>query len=199
MISKLFLGLLAAVVLNFVLIAGSVLNRAWQDEPQTFQGGESSQSVATDAAPMPPDVPDRETNEASPSDPADIAPSLPKLDPSGLPNVPSLDSLETNPGFKEFRDIAAEQFPSLNSDLLLSGAAGTETPPVTDSSRISTEYYDLLEQRFAAVESLMAAAANLASEARQLSEVGDHRRAQIFIQRTTQLRELAADLLVESL
>ncbi len=126
----------------------------------------------------------------------DPLPSLPSLEQ--LPEVPSLDNAEAlrkNPIFQEFRNLFSDQ---QGKDLPLSldgisDRAGEEVQGQGD------EYFEALDARLATVGRLNASARSIAQEAARMSQHGRSARSTKLLQMATQLREMAAELLVTGL
>lgn len=126
------------------------------------------------------------------------APSASPLDaipiPDALPVIPSLadpESLKNDPGFQEFRRLFAKEEESWS-----------EEPPLLRSHSSDTHnqaYFETLHQRLETVEQLCSAARNITREAALHARSSQQEKSQEFVRMTTQLREIAAKLLVSEL
>lgn len=126
------------------------------------------------------------TSSASPLDAIPI--------PDSLPVIPSLadpESLKNDPGFQEFRRLFAKEEESWG-----------EEPPLLRSPPTGTHnqaYFEALHQRLETVEQLCSAARNITQEAALHTRGSRQEKSQELIRMTTQLREIAAKLLVSEL
>ncbi len=132
-----------------------------------------------------------------------IKPELPI--PDTLPEVPSLsdpDSLKDDPGFQEFRRMFDQEVESWDSEL--PGSQMDSVPGAQlDSARPRTSqreaYFNALDRRLETVEQLCAVARRVAAEAAQQAKSGSSGHSHELLQMATQLREMAAKLLVTEL
>ncbi len=204
-VPKVVLCLLGLFTVNAALVVGSVIDRfvgQTAAESAADPTDESLSATATvggtpggmDDEGLRPSTAADEAKVTSPSAAEALLESIPV--PEDLPAVPSLQPPDNDPQFEKFRELAAEQFPEMFSQSDLPAELPARRPT---ASELSTNFYPLLEQRLTTTAQLTAATVHLAQEARRHAQNGDLDRAHRFLQRITQLRELAAELLIEEL
>jgi len=188
--------LIAAGLLLFNMLA--VLTTSYLRHAQAIEPPADSSTVAT--APLVADSQTPAADNKAPQAPlpasATTAPN--PLDnipiPDQMPEIPSLanpDILKHDPGFQEFRRLFALEEESWDS-----------APPllaVEPSASGSSQYFQSLDQRLETVEQLCSAARSLAHQAAQQADNGRRAQSQELIRMTTQLRDMAAKLLVMEL
>ncbi len=172
----------------------------WQhvgaDEPQVEVDGSKhpSQSLASsapttnlathpvaDQKPEPTSVP-----SASPLDRIPV--------PEALPEIPSLadpEAVKNDPGFQEFSRMFSKVEESWEADYPTSASP----QPLTQSGA----YFEALDGRLETVEQLCSAARHIAGEAGRFARSGRVKESQSLVQMATQLRDMAAQLLVSEL
>lgn len=190
---KWFLFALGLLTIN----AGAVVltgywRHAGADEPSRSETLENSstlgdatvQPVATEAEKNP----DQQKN-AKPDSPLDAIPI-----PDSLPEIPSLadpESLKDDPSFQEFRRLFAKEEESWGAE-----------PPLLESLSTAPQnqaYFEALHQRLETVEQLCSATRNIAQEAALHARNNRQDKSQELVRLTTQLRDIAAKLLVSEL
>lgn len=112
--------------------------------------------------------------------------------PTTLPDVPSLadpDALKTDPIYQEFRSM----FGSSDDDTLTDTL---EPPLVRQQEVVSIQYFATLDQRLTTVRHLTLSAQSIAAEAASMSHRGETKKAGQLLKMATNLREMAAELLI---
>lgn len=195
-----FLIATSLLLLNMLaVVTTSYLRHAQATEPPADSGAvataprvadSQTPAVGNNALQAPP--------PASTTPPASSATAPNPLDnipiPDQMPEIPSLanpDILKHDPGFQEFRRLFALEEESWDS-----------APPLLSadpSASGSSQYFQSLDQRLQTVEQLCSAARSLAQQAAQQSSNGKTAQSQELIRMTTQLRDMAAKLLVMEL
>ncbi len=114
--------------------------------------------------------------------------------PDSLPSVPSLadhESLKDDPGFQEFSRLFSKVEESWELDYPAS---------VKPQSKVqSAAYYESLDKRLHSAEQLCAVARCIAAEAGRQALSGRSKQSEELLQMATQLRDMAAKLLVAEL
>ncbi len=113
--------------------------------------------------------------------------------PEGLPAVPSLqdaDKLKDDPGFQEFRRLFAQEEESWQSELPRS-----QLPEVAQGQA----YFSALDERLGTVEQICIVARRVAAEAARHAQNGHGHQSDSLLEMATQLRDMAAKLLVAEL
>lgn len=152
----------------------------------------------------------------------DLAPSANSPNSQALLNLPIPEELPEAPSISEPQmDQLIEEMRSMFGENSNFTTLGNQAPPLapvegrkhvvdrkqidapnhhTDAPNHTAEnYFDTLEQRMKTVRSLVASAQRLASEAAMRSRNGQSRQAAHLLKLATQLREMAAELLVGEL
>lgn len=114
--------------------------------------------------------------------------------PESLPQIPSLDdpeALKNDPGFQEFSRLFSKVEESWEADYPTSA----KSKPIAQS----TAYFEALDGRLETVEQLCSAARHIASEAARHARSGRVKESESLVQMATQLRDMAAQLLVSEL
>lgn len=114
--------------------------------------------------------------------------------PESLPDVPSLadpETLKNDPGFQEFSRLFSKVEESWEADY------PTSVKPKSIAQ--SAEYFEALDGRLETVEQLCSAARHIASEAARHARSGRNKESEALVQMATQLRDMAAQLLVSEL
>ena len=114
--------------------------------------------------------------------------------PESLPEIPSLadpEAVKNDPGFQEFS--------RLFSKVEESWEANYPTSAKPHSEAQSTAYFEALDGRLETAEQLCSAARHIASEAARYARSGRVKESDAHIQMATQLRDMAAQLLVSEL
>ncbi len=114
--------------------------------------------------------------------------------PESLPEVPSLadpETLRNDPGFQEFSRLFSKVEESWEADY------PTSVKPKSIAQ--SAAYFEALDGRLKTVAQLCSAARHIASEAARFSRSGRVKESEALVQMATQLRDLAAQLLVSEL
>ncbi|MEO8269208.1 MAG: hypothetical protein ABI557_05780 [Aureliella sp.] len=198
--------------LLLINVAAVLTSGWWQyvdaDEPQVAAKGsqQSSEPLATIAPiapasedsietaaraltpPVTPAVTTAGTNVES-ANPLDRIPV-----PESLPEIPSLDdaeALKNDPGFQEFSRLFSKVEESWEADY--------PTSAKTKSIAQSAAYFEALDGRLETVEQLCSAARHIAGEAARYAGSGRAKESEAFVQMATQLRDMAAQLLVSEL
>ena len=114
--------------------------------------------------------------------------------PESMPEIPSLpdaEALQNDPGFQEFRRLFAAEEESWSND----------PPPLAKRAlhARSSAYFATLDQRLETVEKICSAARSIASEAASQAQNGSHEKSDELVRLATQLRDIAAKLLVNEL
>lgn len=125
--------------------------------------------------------------------------------PEALPEIPSLtdpERIKTDPGFQEFRRMFEEEVESWGANRRV--PPGDSLPdetliPKPKQALQQSAYFDALERRLETVEQLCIVARRVAAEAAQQARSGGSEQSHEMLQMTTQLREMAAKLLVTEL
>lgn len=114
--------------------------------------------------------------------------------PDSLPAIPSLgdhESLKDDPSFQEFSRLFSKVEESWEKDYPAS---------VRPSAKVqSAAYFEALDQRLHATEQLCIVARSIAAEAARLALSGHTKQSEELLQMATQLRDMAAKLLVVEL
>jgi hypothetical protein len=194
-----FLMASGILLLNLLaVITTSYLRHAQATEPPTATPG----AAATPSQATAPGKADSQTrtagNDATQVQPLASTTAPNPLDnipiPDQMPEIPSLadpDILKHDPGFQEFRRLFALEEESWDSAPPLLGAE--------HSAAASAQYFESLDQRLETVEKLCSAARSIAHQAAQQARNGGTEQSQELIRMTTQLRDMAAKLLVSEL
>ncbi|MEZ6075686.1 MAG: hypothetical protein R3C56_08410 [Pirellulaceae bacterium] len=114
--------------------------------------------------------------------------------PESLPEIPSLsdpEALKNDPGFQEFSRLFSKVEESWDVDY--------PTSAKPQSIAQSAAYFEALDGRLETVEQLCSAARHIASEAARFSRSGRVKESEAHVQMATQLRDMAAHLLVSEL
>jgi len=195
----------------------AVLSSGWwqpvgADEPQG--GSDGSQHSSGSLAPPASDEPISETSFDTPARapepavtavvapapttagaPAESANPLDRIPvPESLPEIPSLgdpEALKNDPGFQEFSRLFSKVEESWDVDY--------PTSAKPQSIAQSAAYFEALDGRLETVEQLCSAARHIASEAARFSRNGRVKESEALVQMATQLRDMAAQLLVSEL
>ncbi len=172
-----------------------VLTGYWRhagaDEPNRSETLEDSSSLSDASQPVVAESPQhsdlpKSAKEANPLDAIPI--------PDSLPEIPSLadpESLKNDPSFQEFRRLFAKEEESWSAE-----------PPLLESVSADPQnqaYFEALQQRLETVEQLCSAARNIAQEAALHARHSRQEKSQELVRLTTQLRDIAAKLLVSEL
>lgn len=163
------------------------ISPALNDSASEHAAGSGSQGSGATVSPEPTTAKLKKVDPKSPLDAIPIPESLPEI-----PSLADLESLQNDPGFQEFRRLFAKEEASWDTAPPPLGRRGAST-----TSR--TAYYAALEQRLETVEKLCSAARSIAREAAIQSQRGSTDQSQELIHMTTQLRDIAAKLLVSEL
>jgi hypothetical protein len=187
----------------FVVLGGALVRHAVAQSPEQTPDERRSSATADF---------ENDDNLATARAAADLKVTLPLSDSQpdestrqshrSLPEIPSLDELppanaSTGPhiiGIEDFKRVFAEQTQGPELPLPLTDVLNS--PAKTGSDPMSHEYFEALKLRLKSVESLNRAAQSLVAEATILFQRGEVRQAQDLLGTATQLRELAAKLLV---
>ncbi len=130
-----------------------------------------------------------QVESAQPANPLDSIPI-----PDAMPEIPSLadpESLKDDPGFQEFRRLFAKEEESWDSE-----------PPrlrKEQSGPQSAAYFEALDKRLETAGKICSAARNIASEAARQARAGSREQSEELIRMATQLRDIAAKLLVSEM
>lgn len=114
--------------------------------------------------------------------------------PDAMPEIPSLpdaEALQNDPGFQEFRRLFAAEEESWSSE-----------PPPLGKRHLqvrSAVYFASLDQRLATVEKICSATRSIAREAASHAQNGSTEKSDELVRMATQLRDIAAKLLVSEL
>lgn len=114
--------------------------------------------------------------------------------PESLPEIPSLadpETLQSDPGFQEFSRLFSKVEESWEADYPSSARPLASVPSVA--------YFEALDGRLETVEQLCSAARQIAREAARHARGGRSKQSEAFVQMATQLRDMAAQLLVGEL
>ena len=114
--------------------------------------------------------------------------------PDPLPEIPSLGSsenLQDDPAFQEFRRLFEAEEQSWNAP----PPRASNAPPGPRTA----EYFSALDERLAAVEQLCAATRSIAQQAARRADQGATQQSDELLRMATQLRDIAAKLLVSEL
>lgn len=114
--------------------------------------------------------------------------------PDAMPEIPSLpdaEALQNDPGFQEFRRLFAAEEESWSS----------EPPPLgkRPAQVRSAAYFASLDQRLETVEKICSATRSIAQEAASQAQSGSTEKSDELVRMATQLRDIAAKLLVSEL
>lgn len=114
--------------------------------------------------------------------------------PDSLPSIPSLgdhESLKDDPSFQEFSRLFSKVEESWEKDYPAS---------VRPSAKVqSAAYFETLDQRLHSTEQLCTVARSIAAEAARQARSGRTKQSEELLQMATQLRDMAAKLLVVEL
>lgn len=167
------------------------------DEPQAAVQSSTAQSTVApldDSAGAPVDD-SAGTAVERPSDPAASINPLDRIPvPDSLPSIPSLadhESLKNDPGFQEFSRLFSKVEESWETDYPAS---------IRPKSKVqSAAYFEALDKRLHSAEQLCAVARCIAAEAALQALNGHPKQSEELLQMATQLRDVAAKLLVVEL
>lgn len=132
---------------------------------------------------------------------ASDADPLAELD-SDLPAVPSLQDahqLKSDPVYQEIRKMFSEEGGELEAPPLAQAFPQLPTPSAAVPTAPSKAYFRRLDQRLTTTTQLCSSAQALASEAEDYASQGNAEAAAELLIMATELREMAADLLVRPL
>lgn len=175
------------------------------DEPQAAAQSATDAAESTDLqnpASEPASGPPRGTLRKPIGEPVDAANQAPVGDhpldhipvPDSLPTIPSLadpDSLKDDPGFQEFSRLFSKVEESWEIDYPASVKPRTEVQ--------SAAYFESLDKRLQSAEQLCVVARSIAAEAAEQALSGHTKQSEELLQMATQLRDMAAKLLVAEL
>lgn len=224
-----FLFASGLLLLNTLLVmAAGYRHHAAADEPNrapTMTASPTSSGASADLDP-PSLAPSATSTEGAPSSTKDPQAQLDALPvPAQLPDPPELvdlEALKNDPGFQEFRRLFEQAEESWGSEPPLlaprseDDESQAEATPRDGSRRdqlrkgqlrkgqlrvgnSSASYFQALDQRMETVEALCAVARSLALQAAEQEEKGSLRQSQELLRMTTQLRDMAAKLLVSEM
>lgn len=194
-IPRWFLACLCVLAVNLVLVVASAWHKlALGDEsgslPATNARVGQEQPVTDEAAPP------KLVVENAPPEAANLAKHI-----VGLPEFPSLEKpapAEDDPLFREFLKMA-EQYRSTSVFDEIPGSSESDLQMTSADTLSTREYFRTLDRRLETVGFLNSAARNIAREAAAASNRSDSAGSQKFLQMATEIRELAAELLVRGM
>lgn len=201
LIPRWFLVSMCLLLLNLGWVVATVVNRrVYADGPQVSSLDNTEQPPAEVQAAAGDDlsvsVASKKPPAEDPHQPASDDPLSQLVVPEELPAVPSLtdpEALKNDPVFQEFRKLFADQ--EEKDDRWLSSGLDMGRLPAKPNGA----YFSALDRRLATVENLCTAARQIAAEAADFASDGNSERSQELLQMATQLRDMAANLLVDKL